>query len=83
MRFSYFFTKFLDIVNQLSQFVHRSGQSTSSSQLQYWLDQAESLLNASRERMAIIEKKYNYAKKNAEEAERLLNVKYLLLSKIN
>nr|CAD2186502.1 unnamed protein product [Meloidogyne enterolobii] len=63
----------IDIVNQLSQFVHRSGQSTSSSQLQYWLDQAESLLNASRERMAIIEKKYNYAKKNAEEAERLLN----------
>uniref|UniRef100_A0A1I8BF69 LAMA2 n=1 Tax=Meloidogyne hapla TaxID=6305 RepID=A0A1I8BF69_MELHA len=63
----------IDIVNQLSQFVHRSGQSTSSSQLQYWLDRANSILNTSRERMAIIEKKYNYAKKNAEEAERLLN----------
>jgi hypothetical protein len=69
-----------DIVNQLAQFARRAAQA-SPSQVNYMLGQAHALVNGSRDRVASIEKKYNYAKKNAEEADRLL--KEIMARKLN
>uniref|UniRef100_A0A914HZB5 Uncharacterized protein n=1 Tax=Globodera rostochiensis TaxID=31243 RepID=A0A914HZB5_GLORO len=70
----------VDIVNRLSRFTLQSRESAPG-QLNYLLSQAHAQLNSTRERDSIIEKRYNYAKTNAEEANKLL--KEIVARKLN
>ena len=64
----------------MAQFARRSSQ-TAPGQINNLLAQGEALLESTRQRMADIEKKYNYAKKNAEDADKLL--REILARKLN
>lgn len=74
--------KVVDISNQLAHFANQISQHhPNAGELDSIINQASRLLNATRERDTDIEKRYNFAKKNAEDAEKLL--KEILSKKLN
>ncbi|KAL3119034.1 hypothetical protein niasHT_003817 [Heterodera trifolii] len=63
--------RIVDIVNRLSRFTVQSRESAPG-HLNYLLSQADAQLNSIWERDSVIEKRHNYAKTNAEGANKLL-----------
>lgn len=73
-------SRVVDISNQLAHFSSQISHHPTN-KVDDLIAEAEKLLNATRERDTDIEKRFNYAKKNAEDAEKLL--KEILSKKLN
>lgn len=69
-----FLTKLIitDISNQITQLFQRSDEPQNAHEVHYLVSEAKQYLNSTHHRDNLIEKSLNYAKKNAEDAEKLL-----------